>query len=357
MTDSIFTVSPVVSIIFHDCPLDMAARQLSAASSLSISVPSDAGELKVYGAFKDQPVDQIIESVARSLDLKVRWISDSFVSLYKSETDINVILIVPAPFLDPEKLPTFDSVTAIYQNGFLVVSGERELLKQYVKSIQELNRRLTVSFGCEITLVRVAQRLYLDAAAQFEFTSINLLKVADVSDLISIFARLDAHFNKSKQVINAFAYLSEGQSSLIEVGTVRHRELKHISSEGYVSTSGYQEFKDGLQIELTCNSVSESLYSLTSSITNSKYRDSSDSADVLPINDTSKLTSAKALVSDNHYSILASVSERVSGSGRELVGLSGQDNENVLLIFVRVKRLNPSCFGLSIIDKIDIDSL
>lgn len=357
MENNLSPVAPVVSILFNDCALDMAARQLSAASAFSISVPADAVTLKVNGAFKEQPVDQIIESIARSLDLKVRWISDNFVSLYHSETETNIILITPAPFLEPEKLPTFETVNVVYQDGFLIVSGERELLKQYIKVIQELNRRLTVSFGCELILVRVSQKVYLDAAAQFEFSPVNLLKVSDVASLISIFARLDAHFNKSKQVINAFAYLSEGHSSIIEVGTVRHRELKHISSEGYVSTSGYQEFKDGLQIELVCNSVSSSLYSLSSTIENSKYRDSSDSADVLPINDTSKLSSQKAIVSDNHYSLLASVSERVSSNGMELVGLTGQDNENVLLIFVRVKRLNPSCFGLSIIDKIDIDCL
>ena len=266
-------------------------------------------------------------------------------------------MITPAPFLDPDKLPIFEGINVLFQSGYLLITGERELVRDYVKNLQDLNKRLNVSFGCELILVRLSQRVYLDAAAQFQFTSINLLKVTDISQLINIFARLDSHFNRSKQVVNAFAYLSEGQKSTIEVGTVRQRELKHISSEGYVSTSGYQEFKDGLQIELLCNSLSDTLYTLTSTITNSKYRDSSDSNDVLPINDTSKLSSAKAIITDNHYALLASVSERLDSNGAELFGISNQDNESVLMIFVRVKRVNPSCFGMSIIDKIDIDSL
>lgn len=346
-----------MNIIFHDCPLDLAARQLSAAGSLSVAVPSDCSSFKVNGSFKNQPIELVVDSIARSLNLKVRWISDDFVCIFSSEVEENLTLISPAPFLDPEKLPTFETVNATFQNGFLIVSGGRDVIKQYVKSIQDLNRRLCVSFGCEITLVRLSQRLYLDAAAQFQFTSANLLAVSDISKLINIFARLDSHFNKSKQVINAFAYLSEGQQSLIEVGTVRQRELKHISTDGYVSTSGFQQFKDGLQIELLCNSLSDNLYTLSSTITNSKFRDTSDPAEVLPINDTSKLTSVKAIVSDNHFALLASVSERLNGNGAELFGITGQDNESVLLIFVRVKRINPSCFGLSIVDKIDIDSL
>lgn len=357
LNDSSFDTEKTVSIIFTSCPLDLAARQLSAASSLSIVVPSDAATITVSGSFKDQPVGLVVDSIARALDLKVRWISDDFVTLYRSENENNLILISPAPFVESDKLPTFDGVSATFQGGFLIVSGERELIRQYIKSVQELNKRLTVAFGCEMVLVRVSQRVYLDAAAQFQFNAVNLLAVSDVAQLINIFARLDANFSKSKQVINAFSYLSEGQKSIIEVGTVRQRELKHISNEGYVSTSGYQEFKDGLQVELVCNSLSDSLFCLSSDITNSKYRDSSDPADVLPINDTSKVKSAKAIVSDNHYALLASVSERLDGNGSELFGFTSSDNETVLLVFVRVKRVNPSCFGLSLIDKIDIDSL
>lgn len=204
LNDTTFDTAKTISIIFTQCSLDMAARQLSAASSLSIVVPSDAATINVSGTFKDQPVDLVVDSIARALDLRVRWISDDFVTLFRSESETNLILISPAPFVESDKLPTFDGVSATFQGGFLIVSGERELIRQYIKSVQELNKRLTVAFGCELVLVRVAQRVYLDAAAQFQFNAVNLLAVSDVSELINIFARLDANFSKSKQVINPF---------------------------------------------------------------------------------------------------------------------------------------------------------
>ena len=235
MNDSSVHIMPTIDIMFHDCPLELAARQLSAQSKISISVPSDCSSLRVNGVFKNQSVELVVDSVARSLGLKVKWIQDNFVSLYQSETEENIILVTPAPFLESDKIPNFEILNTSLVNGFLIVSGPRDVIRQYVKCIQEMNNQLNVSFGCEITLVRISQKIYLDAAAQFQFSSMNLLAITDVRQLINIFARLDSHFNKSKQVINAFAYLSEGQKTSIEVGSVRQRELKHISNEGYVS--------------------------------------------------------------------------------------------------------------------------
>ena len=301
MINDNLVLESTVSLIFSDCPLDMAAKQLSSAGGLSLAVPSDASALKVNGAFKNQPVDLVVDSIARSLDLKVRWISDNFVSLYRSDADETLTLVVPAPFFTNEQLPTCESLNISFHGGYLLATGQRDKIRDFIKNIQYLNRRLNVSFGVDLVLVRVSQRVYLDAAAELNLKSVNVLSITDVRDLINIFARLDAHFNKSKQVINAFCYLTEGQKTSLEVGTVRQRELKHISSEGYVSTSGYQEFKDGLLVDLICQSLSDSVYTLSATITNSKYRDSSDSSDVLPINDTSKLTSSKVILTDNNF--------------------------------------------------------
>ena len=174
MTNSEVNISPNVDIIFHDCSLDLAARQLSGVTKLSISVPADCSSLRVNGVYKNQPVEMVIESIARSLGLQVRWIQDNFVSLYQSDNEENIILITPAPFLEESKLPQFEALNSSLINGFLIVSGPRDNIRQYVKSVQELNKRLNVSFGCEITLVRIAQKTYLDAAAQFQFSPVNL---------------------------------------------------------------------------------------------------------------------------------------------------------------------------------------
>lgn len=346
-----------VSVVFNDCRLDLALRQICAAAHLSISCPSDHRESLISGSFYNQPVDSVLESVALSAGLKVRWVSDTFASLYSSDVDERIYTVVNCPFLDRETLPSTDNLNITFANGQLIICGERIRIKQFLLAIAELNKKCSLSFGCDLCIVRISQRAFIDAGVDVNFNAVNLLKLASVSDLINLFVRLDGNFNKSKQIINSFVYLAEGQKTSLEVGSVRQRELKHISSEGYVSTSGYQEFKDGLQIELTCNSLCDGLFSLSSKIENSKFRDSSDGSDVVPINDTSKFTSNKAILEDGFFSLLAVCNESVNSDGLNIMGLSSQDGQTVLLIFARVQRFNPSVFGCRVVDLFDIDNL
>lgn len=346
-----------VSVVFSDCRLDLALRQICADAHLSVSCPSDHRETLISGNFYNQPVDAVLESVALSAGLKVRWVSDSFASLYTSDADERIYTVVNCPFLDSESIPSTDNLNVTFAHGQLIICGDRIKTKQFLSAIVELNNNCTVSFGCDLCIVRLSQRAFLNAGVDVNFNTVNLLKLASVSDLINLFVRLDGNFNRSKQIINSFVYLAEGQKTSLEVGSVRQRELKHISSEGYVSTSGYQQFKDGLQIDLTCNSLSEGLFALSSTVENSKFRDSSDGSDVVPINDTSKFTTNKAIVQDGYYALLAVCNESVRSDGLNILGMSSQDGQTVLLIFARVQRFNPSAFGRRVVDLIDIDNL
>ena len=358
MSDEKELVLPsLVSVVFSDCRLDLALRQICSEAHISVSCPSDHRESLISGSFYNQPVDSVLESVALSAGLKVRWVSDSFASLYSSDSDERIYTVVNCPFLDRESLPSSDNLNVTFINGQLIVCGDRIKTKQFLVAVSELNKKCSLSFGCDLTIVRISQRAFMEAGVDVNFNTVNLLKLSNVSDLINLFARLDGNFNKSKQVINTFVYLAEGQKTSLEVGSVRQRELKHISTEGYVSTSGYQEFKDGLQIELVCNSLSNDLFSLSSTVENSKFRDSSDDSDVVPINDTSKLTTNKAIVQDGYFSLLAVCNESVTSDGLNILGLSSQDGQTVLLIFARVQRFNPSVFGRRVVDLIDIDNL
>lgn len=346
-----------VSVVFNDCRLDMALRQICSDAHLSVSCPSDQRETLVSGSYHNQPVDSVLESLALSAGLKVRWISDTFASLYSSDVDDRIYTVVNCPFLDSESIPSTDNLNVTFSYGQLIICGDRLKTKQFLTAVADLNKSCSYSFGCDLCIVRLSQRAFIDAGVDVNFNTVNLLKLSSVSDLINLFVRLDGNFNKSKQIINSFVYLAEGQKTSLEVGSVRQRELKHISSEGYVSTSGYQEFKDGLQIDLTCNSLSDGLFALSSTIENSKFRDSSDGSDVVPINDTSKFSTNKAIVQDGYFALLAVCNESVSSDGLNILGLSSQDGQTVLLIFARVQRFNPSVFGRRVVDLIDIDNL
>ena len=348
----------LVNFVFDKCPLNLAVKQICSVHHVSISFPSDAANSPVYGHFKNLSLDSAISALAGSCGLVSHGVgSDCFVLLPSSnEKSDNITLYVDAPFFDFASYQTTEFVNVQMLGSCLVVSGPREFVKDYIRSVQAINKRLTRSYACELSVVRTTSKTYLDVAADLKFKSSSILAASDISDILEIFANADATFNRSKQVSISMLYLSEGQESSLDIGSVRQREMRSISSEGYTSTSGYKEFRDGLQVKLKVSALSNDLFVLTSNISQSKFRDTSDSADVVPINDTSEINSARVIVHNGAVSLLASLSDSSYNSGSRLLGVQRGEGYDLILFFCVVKRVNPSDFG-SVLTRIDIDSL
>lgn len=348
----------MVNFVFDKCPLSLAVKQICSVNHVSISFPSDVADAPVYGHFKNVSLDTAITALAGSAGLVCHGVgAECFVLLHDSDgKPDNVTLYVDAPFFDMTAYQSTEFVTVQMLGSCLVVSGPREYVKDYVRSVQAINKRLTRSYACELSVLRTTSKTYLDVAADLKFKASSILDVSDITDILEIFANADATFNRSKQVSISMLYLSEGQESSLDIGSVRQREMRTISSEGYTSTSGYKEFRDGLQVKLKVSALSNDLFVLTSNISQSKFRDTSDSADVVPINDTSEINSARVIVYNGAVSLLASLSDTSYNTGSRLLGVQRGDGYDLILFFVVVKRVNPSDFG-SVLSRIDIDTL
>lgn len=346
-----------LNFVFTDCPLNIALRQISSKTNVSFSIPSGFGAVPVSGFYKNSSLDSIVSGLASSANLRARFVSDSTI-LFSSDDDVEKItLTTPAPFMSSDHLRNDENINSVLVNGVLVCSGERQLVKDYVKSINKINNDFVKSYACEVNIVRVSRSVYADVAAELRLSTTNILTFSSFTDLVSLIARADLNFNRAKQVLTSYVYLTEGQTSSLDVGTVRQRELRNISNEGYTTTSGYKEFRDGLQLKLTCSAISETLYVLDTDVSQSRFRDTSSGSDVVPINDTSEVKSSRAIVADDKYCVLASLSDNNKGSGAELFGITKNDVDQMILVFAKVKRVNPSLFGSRVIDIIDIDSL
>lgn len=355
------TSSPITTarynFAFRSCPFGLALRQISEASNVSFSYPASLAGVVIDGIYKDVSLDDVLSGIASSAGVVPRWVSDNTILFYSSDSVERVSLVVPAPFLEEGNIRNDENLTSSLVNGVLSVSGERSVVKDYIRSINNLNDTFVKSYAVEINLFRINRSVFADISARLNFTSSNILSVSSLEEIISVVASADANFNRSKQVLSSFLYLTEGQESSLDVGTVRQRELRNISNEGYTTTSGYKEFRDGFQLTMSCSAVGNGIYILTSNIIQSKFRDSQSSSDIVPINDTSEVKSSKVLVADDRYCVLASLSETLNVNGGELFGLSKSSGNNLILVFAKVKRVNPSTFGRRLIDIIDIDSI
>lgn len=348
----------LVNFVFDNCPLSLAIKQICSVHHVSVSIPSDAADSVVYGHFKGLSLDTTLGAIASSAGLVCRGLGPNCYLFVHTDNDRpdNLTLFVDAPFFDLTEFKPSDLVNVQLMGSVLVVTGSREFVKDYVRCVQDINKRLTRSYACELSVVRTTNKTYLDVAADLKFKSSSILAASDITDILEVFANADASFNRSKQVSVSMLYLSEGQESSLDIGSVRQRELRTISSEGYTSTSGYKEFRDGLQVKLKVSALADKLFVLTSNISQSKFRDSSDTADVVPINDTSEINSARVIVSDGAVSLLASLSDSSFNNGSRLLGAQRGAAQDLILFFVVVKRVNPSDFG-SVLSKIDIDLL
>lgn len=348
----------LVNFVFDNCPLNLAIKQICSIHHVSVSFPADAADAVVHGHFKNVSLDSAISAIASTCGLVCHGMgAQCFILLPNSnEKPDNITLYVDAPFFDLTAYQSTEFVNVQMLGSCLVVSGAREFVKDYVRSVQSINKRLTRSYACELSVVRTTSKTYLDVAADLKFKTSSILSASDITDVLEVFANADATFNRSKQVSISMMYLSEGQESSLDIGSVRQREMRSISSEGYTSTSGYKEFRDGLQVKLKVSALSNDLFVLTSNISQSKFRDTSDSADVVPINDTSEINSARVIVYNGAVSLLASLSDSSYNSGSRLLGVQRGEGYDLILFFCVVKRVNPSDFG-SLLSRIDIDSL
>lgn len=346
------------SFAFKQCPLSVVVQEISRVYNVSCIISNSIAGVCVDGVFKNLSLDMVVSSVSRSANLTSHFISDRCVVFTSADNagDVeSVIVTCPAPFMDMDAIRTDEKINCQLLNGVLIISGERNDVKNYIRAINELNNNFVKSYAVEINIVRISRSNYFDLAADLKLSTQNLLTLTSLTDLVSLVASVDGNFDRNNQMVSSFLYLTEGQESSLDVGTVRQRELRNISTEGYTSTSGFKEFRDGLELKLSCSALSNGLYCLQSDITQSKFRESSDKNDIVPINDTSAVKSNRVIVADNRYCVLAALNDTSNIVGLRFFGGTRSDSDSMIIIFCKVKRVNPSTFGSNIFDIIALD--
>jgi hypothetical protein len=134
-------------------------------------------------------------------------------------------------------------------------------------------------------------------------------------------------------------YLSEGRTAKFEVGSEIIRERRAMTENGSIQTTGYERFKDGLQLSLKLARVSNEHYAVDFKLDVSIFDLSKNSGDTVPPSDKSTLDLPGLLVKDSQVYYVGSLKRKDNRRVFSLFGIdTGKNNDN-LTVWFRVREL------------------
>jgi len=226
-----------------------------------------------------------------------------------------------------------------YCGSVAVVTADYAKHKQINDLIETLRYNCNQSYLAEIYFLRLKRKDYLDLSADLQTRNIDLLSGGfDLSDLFSAYLRADCNRGSNTVDQRPVIYLTDGQTSVVNVGSEIVRSERSLSSEGVSSVTGYKSFTDGLDLTLTPYKIDSDTLTLDVSLSVSTF-DQSDSDSDVPRSDKTKIESKGQVIRDGAIVYLGSVDRRDSNKGFRLFGGVVNNNADVLSVWLRVRSI------------------
>jgi hypothetical protein len=129
-------------------------------------------------------------------------------------------------------------------------------------------------------------------------------------------------------------YLSEGRQAKFEVASEIIRERRAMTENGSIQTTGYERFKDGLQLSLKLARVSNEHYAVDFKLDVSIFDLSKNSGDTVPPSDKSTLDLPGLPVKDSQVYSVGSLKHKDNRRVFSLFGVdTGKNNDNLTVWF------------------------
>lgn len=111
-----------------------------------------------------------------------------------------------------------------------------------------------------IVLLNVENKASVDLAARLNFSSVDLIsKGLSLYDVFEAYGAIDASADNSLRYFEQQIYLSLGQKASYNFGSEIQRESRAITDQGTSTVSGYQSFRDGVEVTATINRDADDL--------------------------------------------------------------------------------------------------
>ena len=115
-------------------------------------------------------------------------------------------------------------------------------------------------FVLSIVLLNVDSSKVFDLAAKLNFSSIDLISPGySLYDVFDAYGNIDLQNSLNRQYFEQQIYLTLGQKASYNFGTEVQREQRAITDQGTSTVNGYQNFKDGIELEVKIDREEDSL--------------------------------------------------------------------------------------------------
>ena len=204
------------------------------------------------------------------------YISDSPVNL--SFVRVSTVVETSMTQEEAEKLAASfgDGVAFTLVSSKILITGrfyDVKNFREYVETLNETKR----SYVARLVFVRLDRSKISRIEAEIKASPLDL--ISENYNLYDVFQTQldvkltnDRSYNYNEQLI----YCTDGQKSQLKIGSSMQREKRSVSDYGTSSVSGYQEFQDGVDVELTPYRSLNGIVDLQLKFENSKFVDSSN---------------------------------------------------------------------------------
>ena len=333
----------LVTARFANCNFRDGMRQLTELTGRPISWDKSLDHETLDGTFIDQPLNDILDFLARRLNVTVTHNQNMYFLGSVREGDF-VSAVVRIPPVARDELQS--ALSSIIKSGkatiigsFIWISDTLDNVRKLVADLDTIRERSERSYLAEIFFINVSENDFLRLTADLRINQVDIFSSAfNISQLFSMFIDADGKLGSTVIDTRPVLLLSEGRQATFEVGNEITRERKALSDTGIISTLGYDKFQDGILLSLLLSRVSEDRYSLDMELEVSTF-DKTDTSSAIPTKSTSVLKSPGMLIRDGGVVYAGSLKRRDSSKIFGVFSLDSGRSSDLLTIWVRCREI------------------
>lgn len=336
-----------VTVRFDGVPIPQAMGILSQEANVPIVWTSELDDKQAFGTFQGAALPAVLEMLARRNGASVTEVGGVYYlgEVKKEDRAFSVVRIPPV-----EKKELQEALkNAVSSNGTVSIVGSClwicdgiENVRKVLDAVESIRERSERSYVAEVYFIRTSEDHFVKLSADLQIRQIDIFSSAfNVEELFGMFVDADGSSGWAQIDQRPVLYLSEGRKVTFEDGDEITREQKSVSENGYMETTGYAKFSDGLKLEMTLNRVSDKSYAVDMNLSISVF-DKADSSTTIPRTQKSSLKSPGLLVQDSQVYYVGSLRRNSRGSGLGLFSLDGNKSHDMLTIWLRVRELRGS---------------
>lgn len=331
----------LITLKLDDCPASLAITDLLNSRGVNYLIPSEFADVKVSANFVDIPFEEALFELCRQSNLFFYRLRNLYIITNVDVKSRYILLVRSSENDDLDKLLGVcaeKEANVISAPGYVCINDQFGTLQRIYNIYENIIKDNKRQYYLELWFVQSNLDSSLDIEANLQFKGFDILSgVNSINDILSCYLEADGEASDVRIVDYQSLYLCENKEGVFNVGTTLVRETKQVSEQGYASTSGFQEFKDGLELSARINFCEANKYFLNVDFKNSRYRATSTDKDIVPPNDVTEIRNNRLLVTNGKVFLVGQLHSVQNGKALGLVSVGRSDSKKLLTVYAKVR--------------------